>query len=317
MDEIDFEPENFNEIYNSNKIGNILEKCYNNRNIPHFLFYGSSGTGKTSSVNLFLKKLYGSIDNSSILYFKGSDDRGINVVRDKIKTFSKLNNNNNIRIVVLDEADNMTNEAQSALRRIMEIYSKNTRFIIICNFLNKIIEPIISRCVKIKFNALSHKNTKKIVKKISKKMDFKFDKYIVDYIINESDGNIKKVINLIKCLHMILKNNQDLEKKQIITILNNLTGNIDDETLDDYMDKLKNIEIEKINVFINDFINNSYNLNKIIKKLINKIYKSEINIELKNEIIIKFHGYLKQIYEGSPEELIIRNVFLLYKIHDL
>ena len=313
-----FRPTEFNEIYNNNNIDIILNNCLKEKDIPHFLFYGNSGNGKTTSVKTFIKKLYGTQKHHNILYLNASDDRGINIVREKIKTFSKLSTTNNeIKIIILDEADNMTYDAQSALRRIMEIYSKNTRFIIICNFVNKIIDPIISRCCKVKFNSLTDEQIEKIIDKVEKEMKFKMDNIIRNYIVNETNGDARKTLNIIECLYQIYykenKDNKKINNDDILNTLNDLTGNIDDINFYKFINNIENTSGEDLSNLVKDFINQCYDTNKIIKKFIKYIFNLDINNEIKNNIILKFHNLLRKIYEGTPEEFAIRNVIYQYK----
>ncbi len=124
--------------------------------LPHLLFYGPPGTGKTSTILACARKLYGKNLSSMVLELNASDDRGINVVRDEIKTFCSTKQlfSSGFKLVILDEADAMTNVAQNALRRVIEQYTRNVRFCIICNYVGKIIPAIQSRCTRFRFAPL-------------------------------------------------------------------------------------------------------------------------------------------------------------------
>jgi len=131
--------------------------------LPHLLFYGPPGTGKTSAILAVAKELFGGeMLKSRLLELNASDDRGINVVREKIKKFAQVAVARNpdslcppFKIIVLDEADSLTSDAQAALRRVIEKYTKVTRFCLICNYVSKIVDPLISRCMKFRFKPIS------------------------------------------------------------------------------------------------------------------------------------------------------------------
>jgi replication-associated recombination protein RarA len=160
-----YRPDKVNEISHQEEVISTLKTAITQGSIPHLLFYGPPGTGKTTTVLAMAKELYGpELYKTRILELNASDERGIKVVREKIKTFAQGavgNQKSNgypcprFKIIILDEADTMTSDAQSALRRIMETYSKVTRFCLLCNYVTRIIEPLASRCAKFRFKTLS------------------------------------------------------------------------------------------------------------------------------------------------------------------
>ena len=140
-----YRPLNLDEITAQTEVIQSLKKVLKTKNLPHLIFFGPSGCGKTSTILALSKELFGEkLYNDRVIELNASDERGINVIRDKIKKYAKkaINPNENAppwKIIILDEADNMTSDSQFALRRIMEEYSKLTRFCIICNYHNKIL----------------------------------------------------------------------------------------------------------------------------------------------------------------------------------
>lgn len=139
--------------------------------MPHLLFYGPPGSGKTSALFALATELFGEYRNHMILELNGSDERGITIIRDKIKQFASIRNlmrPNYPKLIILDEADSMTYDAQFALRRIIEIYTNNVRFCFLCNWENKIIDAIKSRCLVYRFNKLSNVSIESQIYKVIK-----------------------------------------------------------------------------------------------------------------------------------------------------
>ena len=151
-----YRPKALDELIAHEEIITILNKLIETNKLPHLLFHGPPGTGKTSTILACARKMYGDSFKSMVLELNASDDRGIDVVRDQIKEFAGTKKlfSSGVKLVILDEADAMTNDAQSALRRVVEKYTTNTRFCMICNYVNKIIPALQSRCTRFRFAPL-------------------------------------------------------------------------------------------------------------------------------------------------------------------
>lgn len=176
------------------------------------LFYGPPGTGKTSTILALAKELYGpEMFRSRVLELNASDERGISIVREKVKDFARMQLSNPpahykdkgypcppYKIVILDEADSMTQDAQSALRRTMETYSKITRFCLICNYVTRIIDPLASRCSKFRFKSLDQGNAKRRLEQIAEIENVKMEEGVVDTLIKCSEGDLRKAITFLQ-----------------------------------------------------------------------------------------------------------------------
>ena len=148
-----YRPSNFSSVVGQDEIIKRVQALTNSLNIPHLLFAGPAGTGKSTLALIIVKELYGENWRENYLELNASDERGINIVREKVKNFARTKSLGNVpfKIIFLDEADALTPEAQQALRRTMENYSSTCRFILSCNYSSKIIDPIQSRCAVLKF----------------------------------------------------------------------------------------------------------------------------------------------------------------------
>lgn len=175
------------------------------------LFYGPPGTGKTSTILALAKELYGpEMFRTRVLELNASDERGISIVREKVKDFARMQLSNPpphykdrhpcppYKIIILDEADSMTQDAQSALRRTMETYSKITRFCLICNYVTRIIDPLASRCSKFRFKMLDQGNAKKRLENIAANENVRMEDGAVDRLIECSDGDLRKAITFLQ-----------------------------------------------------------------------------------------------------------------------
>ncbi len=212
------------------------------------LFYGPPGTGKTSTILALAKELYGpEMFKSRVLELNASDERGISIVREKVKDFARMQLSNPpphykdrypcppYKIIILDEADSMTQDAQSALRRTMETYSKITRFCLICNYVTRIIDPLASRCSKFRFKSLDQGNAKKRLEDIANNEHIKMEEGAVETLIRCSEGDLRKAITFLQSAARLVgavkvsntKANGHSKKRRIID---------DDEDDEDAMD---------------------------------------------------------------------------------
>ena len=158
-----YRPRVFSDLVGQDDIVKRVSSLVGSFNIPHLLFAGPAGTGKSTMALIIVKELYGTKWTENYLELNASDERGINVVREKVKTFARTKALGNVpfKVIFLDEADALTPEAQQALRRTMENYSATCRFILSCNYSSKIIDPIQSRCAIFRFKLLEKKDIEK------------------------------------------------------------------------------------------------------------------------------------------------------------
>jgi replication factor C small subunit len=197
-----YRPHKISELVNQKEIvGSITALLKNVSEMPHLLFSGSAGVGKTTLALCLSQQILGANWREYTLELNASDERGINMVRERVKKFSKfasLDAKIPFKIIILDEADEMTSDAQTALRRIIEDASRYCRFIMIANNISKIIEPIQSRCAVFKFTRISEKEVIAHLKEIAKKEKIKTDDDGLKVICDYTEGDLRHAINLLQ-----------------------------------------------------------------------------------------------------------------------
>ena len=195
-----YRPESFSDIKGQNHVIKRVSAFVKLKNMPHQLYAGPAGVGKSSLALVVARQLFGERWRDNFLELNASDERGIDVVRNKVKDFARTKAFGNIpfKIIFLDECDALTKEAQQALRRIMENYTSTCRFILSCNYSSKIIDPIQSRCVVFRFKRLVDNELEAIIEIIAKKEKLSFSKEVKIAFILVSEGDCRRLENIMQ-----------------------------------------------------------------------------------------------------------------------
>jgi replication factor C subunit 2/4 len=309
-----YRPKHIESLIYQDEVKKVLLNTLKTGIFPNFIFYGPSGTGKTSAILALAYELFGpKLISDRVLELNASDERRINVVRDKIIKFAKESISDPdpdfpsppYKIIILDEADALTLDAQSALRKVIESSSKITRFCFTCNYIEKIIQPIISRCVKFRFKPLSIDVLSDRLGKIANLENISINENCIRQIAKNSDGDGRKAI-------MILQNS-----KYIIKIKKNITPEDCDEfsgitsinVLDDIWNKTHTSSIYEMYDLVKYVINNSININDLLQFFNKKVIESNLSDTKKSMLITEILNISAKLLEKSDEFLQILYLF--------
>lgn len=270
-----YRPKTLKDIVGQSSTIETLKHYVETNNVPNLIFYGKRGTGKSSSILSLCKDLYGEDYKKFVLELNASHERGINTVRTKVKTMAQ-SKTSRVKMIILDEADSMTKEAMFSLRMIMENYSHITRFCLICNYINKIIEPLRSRCTVFYFQPLVKEDMNQRLKQINGKDNYD--------IIEYSNGDMRKAMMLIQ-----YSNNQNIE---------NLYG-ISESICDKLFDDLRNKSLPDILDTCFDIHKSGFDKSKMLELLGQRIFKTKI--PNKNKIFFLIGEKDVQIQQGRVD----------------
>ncbi|KAJ5623330.1 hypothetical protein N7490_011935 [Penicillium lividum] len=343
-----YRPKTLDDVAAQDHTTKVLQRTLQASNLPHMLFYGPPGTGKTSTILALAKSLFGpALYRSRILELNASDERGINIVRVKIKNFARaqLSQPNGLdaeylaqypcppfKIIILDEADSMTQDAQSALRRTMEQYSRITRFCLVCNYVTRIIEPLASRCSKFRFKSLDNSAAGVRVENIARAEGLNLEDGVIDTLIRCGDGDLRRAITYLQSAARLVgaakalpaKTDEDEEMTDagapqpgLITIqtIEEIAGVVPESILDDIVQAMQpkgsGPAYPAVSKVVTDLVADGWSATQVVAQLYRRVVFNEAIPDIqKNKIVMAFSEMDKRLVDGADEHMSILDLTL-------
>ncbi|XP_067669616.1 replication factor C subunit 4-like [Haliotis asinina] len=310
-----YRPRCINDVAHQDEVVAVLNKSLEGADLPNLLFYGPPGTGKTSTILAAARDLFGpEIFRSRVLELNASDERGIDVVREKVKSFAMLTAGGSrsdgkpcppFKIVILDEADSMTAAAQAALRRTMEKESRTTRFCLICNYVSRIIEPITSRCAKFRFKPLSEEILTKRLKLICEKENVNCDEKAIKALMETSEGDLRKAITY-------LQSSSRLKGEEAITeeVVWEIAGVCPEKLMQKVLKTCHSDSYDKLDKTVKHIISEGYSATQVLTQLHDEVVTlGELSDHQKSAICEKMAIVDKCLMDGADEYLQLMALF--------
>jgi replication factor C small subunit len=305
-----YRPKTFNEVKGQDEIVKRVRSFVKQKNMPHLMFAGPAGIGKTTLALVTARELFGANWRQNFLELNASDERGIDIIRHKVKDFARTKAIGNVpfKIIYLDESDALTREAQQALRRTMENYTQTTRFILSANYSSKIIDPIQSRCAVFRFRPLAKEYIFEIIDMIAKAESLKIDEKAKQVLYQISEGDCRRIEN-------ILQSSAAMSRNITEDLIFSLASVARPKEVRELLDlALQNKFLDARNKLLDIMLNYGLSGLDIIKQIQKEIWNLDIDDRSKVNLIDKCGEIEFRMTEGSDEflqlETLLSNIVL-------
>ena len=294
-----YRPKTLDDIVGQKNVTDRLKGYVEAKNMSHLMFAGTPGTGKTTCALALAREMFGDGWKGNFIELNASDDRGIEVVRGRIKDFARTApvEGAEFKIIFLDESDALTNDAQGALRRTMEKYSKTCRFIFSCNYSSKIIDPIQSRCALFRFRPLSSEDIKEFLKKIAVNENLDIEDSALDALIYIARGDMRRAVNTLQIASTV-------EGTITPDVIAKVSGTANEEDIASILTlALEGKFIDASNKLDRVMIEYGLSGQDIIRQLHAQIFKLPIDTAAKVTLVDRTGAIEFRIIEGSNEKI--------------
>ena len=304
-----YRPKSLDEVIDQRFVVDRVKRFVMSKNIPHMLFAGPPGTGKTTIALALARELYGPVWRRNVLELNASDERGIQIVRERIKDYARTLPLGEVsfKIIILDEADNMTSDAQQALRRTMELYTRTCRFILIANYSSKIIDPIQSRCAVFRFQPLKSEDIVARLKFIAEMEKLELKEDGLEAILYVAQGDLRRAINTLQAAAAL--------------------GAVDEASVYRVVGKVNPVEIREMMNFAlrGDFLKARSKLRElmviyglsgvdVIRQLHGEVFALNLPERLKVKLADKIGEINFRLVEGADEEIQLSSLLAFFAL---
>lgn len=316
-----YRPKTVDDVAHQEEVVNALKSSLESGNLPHLLFYGPPGTGKTSTILAICKQLFGAEQyKERVLELNASDERGIGVVREKIKNFAKgataayTSSGTPCppwKVIILDEADSMTGDAQSALRRTMETYSKVTRFCLVCNYVSRIIEPLASRCAKFRFKPLNGDVMRARLEYVCRAEGVTGAvgarlPAVLDRVMALANGDLRRAITYVQSTYTFY--GAELDTEHIVQI----AGLIPDAMVTGFFEALRSNSYARLESTVRDLLLDGFSAQQLLEQAFGCLMRDPNMTDVqKGTVLLKLSKADKSLNEGCDEYVQLMDVACL------